>query len=317
MLAVKKILHPTDFSEHSAYAFKISCALAKACGAKIAVLYVKDPPGICYAEFAAIPTPTEDQETLLNKLTAIRPKDPQLTVEHHLTVGTPADEILRYCEKLDAELIVMGSHGRGALGRLLLGSVAEKVARNAKCPVLTIRHPAGVGGLENRRAAAKRQSDGSIRQLAQCPYCAECEAALDANMALVFNPDGSSHEPCEHVVWIEGRYSEWAQQQGVDRLIGSTEFRWLHPALDDVQDDEDMNAYIQELATLGLDWEFAPKAACDIKSINTDRKTTDAKGKAHVEWEVDGFAIFAPDAQEVAVLLPECRDRTLAGFKDG
>jgi nucleotide-binding universal stress UspA family protein len=53
----------------------------------------------------------------------------------------PHDEIIRYANDEDIDLIVMGTHGRGGLARLLMGSVAEKVVRTARCPVLTVRHP--------------------------------------------------------------------------------------------------------------------------------------------------------------------------------
>ena len=64
-----------------------------------------------------------------------------------------------------------------------------------------------------------------IRNLAQCPYCGDCEIALDDHPSLVFNPAGSS-SPCGHLAWVEGRYSQWdLSPQGINRAIGSTEFR--------------------------------------------------------------------------------------------
>jgi nucleotide-binding universal stress UspA family protein len=61
-------------------------------------------------------------------------------VAHHLVRGDPAAEIVRLARKAKCDLIVMGSHGRTGLQRLLMGSVAEEVARNAHCPVLTVRN---------------------------------------------------------------------------------------------------------------------------------------------------------------------------------
>lgn len=60
-------------------------------------------------------------------------------VKYRLVQGEAADEILRLAQELDCDLIVMGTHGRKGLPRLLLGSVAEKVLREATCPVLTIK----------------------------------------------------------------------------------------------------------------------------------------------------------------------------------
>jgi nucleotide-binding universal stress UspA family protein len=56
-------------------------------------------------------------------------------------VGSPFYEIVRYATEQQIDLIVIGTHGRGPLGHMLLGSVAEKVVRKAPCPVLTVRHP--------------------------------------------------------------------------------------------------------------------------------------------------------------------------------
>ncbi len=56
-------------------------------------------------------------------------------------VGSPHVEIVRYAARHSIDLIVLGTHGRGPLGHMLLGSVAERVVRTAPCPVLTIRHP--------------------------------------------------------------------------------------------------------------------------------------------------------------------------------
>ena len=64
-----------------------------------------------------------------------------MTVERVTVVGHAFVEILQYASGNDIDLIVMGTHGRGAVKHMLLGSVAEKVVRKAPCPVLTVRHP--------------------------------------------------------------------------------------------------------------------------------------------------------------------------------
>jgi nucleotide-binding universal stress UspA family protein len=68
--------------------------------------------------------------------------DPETTVTSRLEEGIPAEEIVRVAREVEADLIVMGTHGRSGLGRLLLGSVAEQVMRHATCPVLTLKAPA-------------------------------------------------------------------------------------------------------------------------------------------------------------------------------
>jgi len=61
--------------------------------------------------------------------------------EHKLLVGDPASAIVEAAEEENVDLIVLGTHGRTGLTRLLMGSVAENVVRKAKCPVLTVKHP--------------------------------------------------------------------------------------------------------------------------------------------------------------------------------
>jgi nucleotide-binding universal stress UspA family protein len=93
-------------------------------------------------------------------LEQIRPADPRLEVRHRLAEGDPAEEILRAAEEEGADLIVMGTHGRGGLSRLLMGSVAEAVMRKALCPVLTVRGPIPAEGAPEAVAAAPTQAAG-------------------------------------------------------------------------------------------------------------------------------------------------------------
>jgi nucleotide-binding universal stress UspA family protein len=139
MLAVRTILHPTDFSEHSEYPFEVAVALANSCGSRLAVLHVK-PTGLAQGGVRAASTEADDQETVLEQLISRRPAGGRIPVVHHLVRGDPAAEIVRMARKLRCDLIVMGCHGRTGLPRLLMGSVAEEVARNAHCPVLTVRN---------------------------------------------------------------------------------------------------------------------------------------------------------------------------------
>jgi len=74
------------------------------------------------------------------ELQKIVPKDSTIPVEHRFQEGDPATEILKRAKELNADLIVMGTHGRSGAGKLM-GSVAEKVVRTSICPVLTIKIP--------------------------------------------------------------------------------------------------------------------------------------------------------------------------------
>jgi nucleotide-binding universal stress UspA family protein len=133
MLPVQTILHPTDFSERSGYAFQLACSLARDRGARLVVLHVMPVP---LAQEKRLYR--EEMEGELNRLGA---PDPGVRVERRLEEGDPAAQILRVAEETGCELIAMGSHGRTGLGRLLTGSVAEQVMRRAPCPVLTVKAP--------------------------------------------------------------------------------------------------------------------------------------------------------------------------------
>ena len=142
MMTLKNILVPTDFSETSAHA--LGYALAGAFKAKLHVLHViPDPysqPWSIEATGVAIPELLKTWETDARKrLEELKPQD--LETELLTQVGHPFVQIIRYAREHGIDLIVMGTHGRGPVGHMFLGSVAEKVVRKAPCAVLTVRHP--------------------------------------------------------------------------------------------------------------------------------------------------------------------------------
>jgi len=141
MLPVHAILHPTDFSEYSAHALRMACALARDYGARLVLLHVAAPPTIGYAE-GVIPPDTEYYtEGLRDQLARLDVPAVGIQPERRLAEGDPVSEILRVAREINADLIVMGTHGRTGLSRLLMGSVAELVVRRSSCPVLTVKTP--------------------------------------------------------------------------------------------------------------------------------------------------------------------------------
>jgi nucleotide-binding universal stress UspA family protein len=143
MLPIHTILHPTDFSPQSAYACQVACALARDYGARVVFAHVREPQPIgAYGEFGALPVePAEPREMLEARLDRLQAPDVSVPVAHFLVDGDPAEEILRLAREQNCSLIVMGTHGRSGLRRLLVGSVAEQVLRRAPCPVLTLKTP--------------------------------------------------------------------------------------------------------------------------------------------------------------------------------
>jgi nucleotide-binding universal stress UspA family protein len=145
MFTIRTILVPTDFSERAEYALGVACSLAQALEANLVLVHVagRSEPA---AEMSLLPRAEEVNDALWDKLNAIRPAGPQVSVSRHLRHGHAGEEILLQAAQSKADLIVMGTHGRTGLGRLLMGSVAEEVVRNSACPVLTVKLPLPASG---------------------------------------------------------------------------------------------------------------------------------------------------------------------------
>jgi universal stress protein A len=148
--AVTRVLVPIDFSPSSRAALEYATFLAGRLGAELEVLHVWEPPGYVGPDTLALlpvapgqpgweQTRGEVQREVERFLAkgAARPKQLSVRVE----AGEPSDTILQIARDGGADLIVMGTHGRTGLSRLLIGSVAEAVLRRSTCPVLTVRVP--------------------------------------------------------------------------------------------------------------------------------------------------------------------------------
>lgn len=134
----------TDFSETSEHALEIATSFAQSFGASLHLLHViPDPyaqPWAVEATGSAIPDLLKTWETEAGtRLDRLKPAG--LESQAAVRVGNPYHEIVEYATEHGIDLVVIGTHGRGAIGHMLLGSVAEKVVRKAPCPVLTVRHP--------------------------------------------------------------------------------------------------------------------------------------------------------------------------------
>ena len=141
-MAVKTILFPTDFSTASDAALRHAEPLAKSSGARLLIIHAEEPP-LAYGGgelYYGLPEP--NSERIRTMLEDVRPTDPAVAFEHRLAMGDPAGEVVRLAGEEGAELIVMGTHGRTGLTRLLMGSVAEAIVRRAPCPVLVYREVA-------------------------------------------------------------------------------------------------------------------------------------------------------------------------------
>lgn len=137
-ISISKILVPTDFSETAEKAVTYGVELAKRFNAKLDLLHAFDEV-ILYAPTTADVYREKFEAGIQEDLDKVTSKMEGVEVESVMRRGAPFVEIIRYAKENDVDLIVIGSHGRGAVMHMLLGSVAEKVVRKAPCPVLTVR----------------------------------------------------------------------------------------------------------------------------------------------------------------------------------
>ncbi len=140
---IKKILVATDGSEFTKEAVKKGISLAKMLGAEIIGLYVVDissivPMSLDESAFPMVDFLRNEGDNVLKELKE-QVESAGVRAKLLKKEGIPADEIIETAKKEDVDLIVIGTLGRSALEKLLLGSVAEKVIRHAPCPVLVVR----------------------------------------------------------------------------------------------------------------------------------------------------------------------------------
>lgn len=148
MVQISRILCPVDFSEFSRRALEHAVALARWYGAQVTVFHVYTAPQPLVAvtgtpgDIPLLP-PVQPEEVMEEVRRFCAPvmagaATPEILVEE----GDPARRIAAQAERIPADLLIMGTHGRGGFERLFLGSVTEKVLRMARCPVLTVPPPA-------------------------------------------------------------------------------------------------------------------------------------------------------------------------------
>lgn len=149
MIALKHVLVPTDFGEASEAALGYARELARAFGAQLTVLHVADNVLAGTIGIEGYVGAYPDFQRSLEE-SARRQLDAVVTDEDRRefnargvlrTSASPALTIVNFAREANADLIVMGTHGRGAMAHLFMGSVAERVVRTAPCPVLTVKHP--------------------------------------------------------------------------------------------------------------------------------------------------------------------------------
>jgi nucleotide-binding universal stress UspA family protein len=227
-IEIERVLCPTDFSYLSTRALDHAAAIGRWFEARVEVLHVIPfviPAGtgdMPYFPAPAAATP-KVRESELRELqqfvsAAVRAG---AAVETELREGSPAREIVRWAEERSADLLVMGTHGRSGLERLLLGSVAEEVLRHAPCPVLTVCHgeaPAGPA-LFRRIICATDLSEASAHTIGVALSLAEeNQAALTLVHVLEGLVAASYVAPVPLGVPHEGSQREGLERDALTRL---------------------------------------------------------------------------------------------------
>ncbi len=142
MISLKKIMVPTDFSEHSSKAVRYGEELALKFNAELVLIHVMEIAPILYTEGAVFPfesTKAMTDAAIKHLEQVVVESDNLVKVSRTVVEGSPFVEIVRQAKENSVDLIVIGTHGRGAIAHMLMGSVAEKVVRKAPCPVLVVR----------------------------------------------------------------------------------------------------------------------------------------------------------------------------------
>ncbi len=144
MAKLQKIVCALDLSEHSKLVAEYATMLAKMSGASIVAVYAAPT----LTQYTGFHVPPNTIDSFVGEIVSGAEKAmtdfvtehfPEVQVKAEVVVGYAAEEILSLAENEDADLIVMGTHGRKGIDRILFGSVAEKVVKNSSRPVLTIR----------------------------------------------------------------------------------------------------------------------------------------------------------------------------------
>ncbi|QDU97761.1 universal stress protein [Lignipirellula cremea] len=135
-MQLQVILVPTDFSPASELAVRYAADVAEKMGGTLIIAHVEN---LFVASGERSTSATTAVENAADRLKKITPHNPNVRYKYRLVSGNPSEAIIKLAGDLEADLIVMGAHGRHDFNRFLLGSTAEEVIRAAPCPVLSLK----------------------------------------------------------------------------------------------------------------------------------------------------------------------------------
>jgi nucleotide-binding universal stress UspA family protein len=269
MLRIQKILFPTDFSVCAESAYSHAVHLARRYNAELHVVSAIVRPSdeeSSPLSFLQLESDDKTHDMTLGKAGSVERSaaddtEPRtVTVQLHAT--SPADAVVEYADTHDIDLIVMGTHGRHGVDRILLGSVAEKVVRLTDCPVLTVRQ-----GVETHAQSGLADKilvpfDFSEHSYGALRVARELALAYDAHIDLlhvvqeVVLPNIYGVEPMPIAIPdVEKRAVEALEEvarKALGELPFATHVRLGHPAFDIVKFAETCNSDMIVIATHGL-----------------------------------------------------------------
>ncbi|MGH7138447.1 MAG: universal stress protein, partial [Pirellulales bacterium] len=219
----KKILFATDYSRAARSALTYAASLARDAGTVLLVAHVSQLEEYPVGElFDEEPQPSDEE---LAKLRAVKPPDPRIVCEHRLLHGDPAEEIVKLADQEGVEAIVIGTHDRSRLARLLGGSVAENLLRTAHCPVIAYRHAQKTAATDGRAVEGEAAAYDDRRPL---PPAAEktAKAVTDADLQRTVN-EWAAHR--SQLYNIFNKYGIDALWDGDRRLIDVCREKDLNP----------------------------------------------------------------------------------------
>jgi len=135
----KLLLVPVDFSPTGEAALDAALTLARGAGGRLLVVYAREPHTLVDGRDYLYAVPDLNDDEMIIKLRSLVPGNAGVPCDVRLLHGAPVDAIVATAETEHVDMIVIGTHGRRGVGRVLMGSVAEGVMRRAKCPVLAVK----------------------------------------------------------------------------------------------------------------------------------------------------------------------------------
>ncbi len=228
MITIRRIVCPTDFSEFSKRALSCAGALARWYGASLTAVHVypffPPPPSEIPIDPRGVPLQADLRVRLIAELRRfLEPaRRAGLPAEAVLLEGDPVKEIIHHARDGNADLIVLGTHGRSGFERLMLGSVAERVLRLAPCPVLTV--PRQTGGQAAHEAAVFKHilcpvdfSEPSLRAL---EYAFSLARESNAGVTLLHSTEALAEQGTpESLTFNVPEFRRELERQAKERLM--------------------------------------------------------------------------------------------------